>query len=214
MLTLVIDTATAAVTAGVLEVGESVEVLAEKVTVNGKAHGELLAPSIRLALTEAGFVTKDLRAIVAGVGPGPFTGLRVGLVTATALGHALGIPTYAVGTLDALGHGTVGRLLVATDARRKELYYGVYADGVPVTGPSVAKPADISGDYEAAVGAGAHLYPLGVPVLDEPLYPSVRAFGELAAERIRSGAPDEKLTPLYLRRPDAVPPGAPKPPRA
>ncbi|MBA3489506.1 MAG: tRNA (adenosine(37)-N6)-threonylcarbamoyltransferase complex dimerization subunit type 1 TsaB, partial [Longispora sp.] len=101
MLVLVTDTATAAVTAGLVSIGEPtgpgdipVEVLASRVTVDGKAHGELLAPSIAASLTEAGYTPKDLTAVIAGVGPGPFTGLRVGLVTATAMGHALGIPTY------------------------------------------------------------------------------------------------------------------------
>jgi tRNA threonylcarbamoyl adenosine modification protein YeaZ len=208
VLTLVLDTATPAVTAGLVTVGSSIEVLAEKVIVDSRAHGESLTPSISACLQQVGLTTRDLGAIVAGLGPGPFTGLRVGLVTAMSIGHALGIPSYGVGTLDALAYGTTGRLLVATDARRKELYFGVYANGHRLSGPNVAKPTDIPWEFDAAVGAGAHLYQnvLGVPVLDEPRYPSVRAFGELAADRIRGGAPSEKLTPLYLRRPDAVPP--------
>lgn len=214
MLVLVVDTATPAVTAGLVAVepaagGPAVELLASRVTIDGKAHGELLSPSIAACLAEARVTPRDLRAVVAGVGPGPFTGLRVGLATATAMGHALGTPTYGVMTLDALAWGTRGRLLVATDARRKELYFGIYEDGRRVSGPSVGKPADIEGVFTAAVGAGAHLYAdaLTAPVLDTPRFPDVQALATLAAERLLAGATGEKLTPLYLRRPDAVPPG-------
>ncbi|WP_027341751.1 tRNA (adenosine(37)-N6)-threonylcarbamoyltransferase complex dimerization subunit type 1 TsaB [Hamadaea tsunoensis] len=215
MLVLVVDTATPAITAALAEVTEEgTRVLAERVTVDGKAHGERLAPQIEAALTEAGVKPRDLAAIVAGTGPGPFTGLRVGLMTAAAMGNALGVPTYGVCSLDGLGAPLSGHALVATDARRKEVYWAVYADGVRVDGPHVDRPAEVSpGAATTAVGQGALVYAdvLGLPVPpDEPIYPSAFELARLAAPRILSGEPGERLVPLYLRRPDAVEPGARK----
>ncbi|BCJ37816.1 hypothetical protein Athai_53190 [Actinocatenispora thailandica] len=158
MLVLGVDTATAAVTAVLAEVtDDGVRELATEVTVGGQAHGERLAPAIETVLTATRHVPADLAAVVAGTGPGPFTGLRVGLVTATALGQTLAIPTYDVCTLDALGAAAgPGRVLVATDARRREIYWAVYLDGVRQTEPAVAKPADVAtGPAMAAGGAPA-----------------------------------------------------------
>ncbi|HKN96400.1 MAG TPA: tRNA (adenosine(37)-N6)-threonylcarbamoyltransferase complex dimerization subunit type 1 TsaB, partial [Pseudonocardiaceae bacterium] len=105
MIVLAIDTATPAVTAGVVRLdGAAVEQLAARVTVDPRAHGELLTPHIRAALADAGLGTGDVDAIVCGTGPGPFTGLRVGMVTAAALDHGLGRPVHGVCTLDAIAH--------------------------------------------------------------------------------------------------------------
>jgi tRNA threonylcarbamoyl adenosine modification protein YeaZ len=214
VLVLVVDTATPAVTAAVAELSapRAVALRAERVTVDARAHGELLAPAIEAVLAEVGAAPKDLAAIVAGVGPGPFTGLRVGLVTATAMAHVLEIPTYGVCTLDAFAHGTSGRLLVATDARRREVYWAEYADGRRLAGPSVSAPAAIETAATTATGDGAARYRdvLGLPVAG-PQYPPPAALAALAAERILARAGTEPLTPLYLRRPDAVPPGVRKP---
>ena len=105
-------------------------------------HGEHLAPLIEALLTDNGLVRQDLTAIAVGVGPGPFTGLRVGLVTARTLGYVLEIPVYGVCTLDviaieAIDTGAVtGDFLVATDARRKEVYLAAYDDhGRRLDGP-------------------------------------------------------------------------------
>jgi tRNA threonylcarbamoyl adenosine modification protein YeaZ len=205
VLVLVVDTATPAVTAAVVHVGDVVEVRASGVTVNGRAHGELLAPLVRDALAEAGTAPAGLAAIVAGVGPGPFTGLRVGLVTAAAMSHALGIPTYGVCSLDAFAVGVDGPLLVATDARRKEVYWATYQDGVRTAGPSVNSPSDVAvAEGAKAAGEGARRM-LGLPV--DVLYPPAAGLAALAARRVLATAPTEPLTPLYLRRPDAVPPG-------
>ncbi|MEV0268498.1 tRNA (adenosine(37)-N6)-threonylcarbamoyltransferase complex dimerization subunit type 1 TsaB [Hamadaea sp. NPDC050747] len=215
MLVLVVDTATPAITAAVAEVtATGVRIRAERVTVDGKKHGELLAPQIDAALAEAGVKPRELTAIVAGVGPGPFTGLRVGLMTATSIADALEIPTYAVCSLDGLGATTSGTALVATDARRREVYWAAYSDGERVDGPHVAKPADVGQTVaDHAVGEGARKYAdqLGLAVAPEaPDYPSAEWLARLAASRVRENAPSERLTPLYLRRPDAVEPGAPK----
>ena len=220
MLVLVVDSATPAITAAVVEVGTgAVTLRAERVSVDGRAHGELLAPGIEAVLREAGAAPGQLAAIVAGVGPGPFTGLRVGLVTAAAMGDALRVPTYGVCSLDALGGAVPAgeTTLAATDARRREVYWGVYRDGVRLAGPAVDRPGDLAGPIAdhgvtRAVGAGAALYAeaLGVPVLAEPRYPVALVLAEQAAARVRASAPGEPLTPLYLRRPDAVEPGARK----
>jgi tRNA threonylcarbamoyl adenosine modification protein YeaZ len=188
--------------------------VAERRTVDPRAHGERLAPEIAAVLAETGVRPADLAAIVAGTGPGPFTGLRVGLATAASMGQALGIPTYGVCSLDGLGRASgSGRVLVATDARRREVYYATYVDGVRAEGPEVGKPADVTGEFDRVVGEGGLKYGdvFGVPVEEHLLYPPGAALVALAAERIRAGAPGEPLTPLYLRRPDAVEPAARKP---
>ena len=72
----------------------------------------------------------EIDAVVVGCGPGPFTGLRIGMATAAAFGHALGVPVYGVCSLDAIGGQTTGEVLVVTDARRREIYWARYRDGV------------------------------------------------------------------------------------
>ncbi|MGC9666661.1 tRNA (adenosine(37)-N6)-threonylcarbamoyltransferase complex dimerization subunit type 1 TsaB [Planosporangium sp. 12N6] len=215
MLVVVVDSATPAVTAALAALRpDGVEILAQRVSVDARAHGELLAPAVRGVLGDAGVKPGELAAVVAGLGPGPFTGLRVGLVTAAALGHSLAIPTYGVCSLDALGWRQPGTVLAATDARRKELYWALYADGERITGPAVDRPDEVAGRAAAAgaervVGEGAEKYDLGLPA-GEPRYPSPEALAALAADRVRGRAPGEPLTPLYLRRPDATLPGQPR----
>lgn len=218
MLVLVLDTATPAVTTAVISVDDhAVTPMAARSTVDERAHGELLAPAIAAVLAEAGVGARDLDAIVAGVGPGPFTGLRVGLATAVAMSQALAVPAYGVCSLDAIGITAVATTLVATDARRREIYWAIYRDGRRLTPPAVDRPALVAeqlagGAVEVALGDGAHRYAavLGVPVLDEPRYPRAVALAQLAAERVLARAPAEALTPLYLRRPDAAEPRPPK----
>ena len=126
MLVLAIDTSSAAVSAALVEVGsDAVEVLAAHDVVNARGHGEYLAPMIAACLGDRR--PAALEAIVVGTGPGPFTGLRVGLVTAAVMSDVLGIPAYGVCSLDALADEP-GELLVATDARRKEVYWARYRD--------------------------------------------------------------------------------------
>ncbi|MEU5691276.1 tRNA (adenosine(37)-N6)-threonylcarbamoyltransferase complex dimerization subunit type 1 TsaB [Actinosynnema sp. NPDC020468] len=217
MLVLAVDTATPAVTAGVVELTPDAppRLLAKRVTVDAKAHGELLTPHVLGALADAGHTLADLDAIVVGAGPGPFTGLRVGMVTAGALGQALGRPVYPVPTQDAvaLDAASGAPLLVATDARRKEVYWAVYdARGRRVEGPHVDRAADVVGrsaafGVVAATGEGAELYAdtLGLPLLDAR-HPSPESLVAAVADRVLAGAEPDPLTPLYLRRPDAVEP--------
>jgi tRNA threonylcarbamoyl adenosine modification protein YeaZ len=186
-LILAIDTATPAVTAGVVRL-DGVEVLAERVTVDARAHAEQLTPNVLGALADAGLTVNDLDAVVVGCGPGPFTGLRVGMATAAAYGHALGIPVHGVCSLDAIGIHTAGDALVVTDARRREVYWARYRDGVRVEGPAVNAPADVPGADDA----------LARP----PVYPGVAGLVRAVADWTVAPAP---LIPLYLRRPDAKP---------
>ena len=209
MLVLALDTATPASTAALVEVtADGLRGIAERRTVDPRAHGERLAPEIAAILADHDVRPRELTAIVAGTGPGPFTGLRVGLATAASMAQALGIPTYGVCSLDGLGRAAgPGRVLVATDARRREVYWASYLDGVRVEGPEVGKPFLVT-SQDRVVGEGGLKYGdvFGVPVEEHLLYPPGAALVALAAERIREAAPSEPLTPLYLRRPDAVEP--------
>lgn len=211
MLVLATDTATPAVTAGVLRLGADgpPELLGSRVTVDARAHVELLMPSVRAALAEAGVGFGDLDALVCGAGPGPFTGLRVGMVTAAALGDALGIGVHPVCSLDGIAHEAGGPVLVVTDARRREVYWARYdAAGTRVDGPQVARPADVpTAGVTRAAGAAAALLDV---VAVAPEHPGPVGLVAVAAGALRSGAPPAALTPLYLRRPDAVEPGARK----
>jgi tRNA threonylcarbamoyl adenosine modification protein YeaZ len=212
---LAIDTSSPAVTAAVVTVGDTVVLAAHRAQLDARGHSELLSPSIADCLREVGIDASDLAAVVAGIGPGPYTGLRVGLVTAVAIADALGIPVYGACSLDAIGVAAADEpaLLVATDARRREVYWARYDRGRRVAGPAVDRPADIELDGIAAVaGAGGELYSDVWPNLRRrpERYPDPVPLVTLALDRLRSGAPSEPLSPLYLRRPDAVVPGAPK----
>ncbi|QZT58242.1 tRNA (adenosine(37)-N6)-threonylcarbamoyltransferase complex dimerization subunit type 1 TsaB [Mycolicibacterium sp. jd] len=201
-LVLAIDTATPAVTAGVLRVdGDAVEVLAEQVTVDARAHAERLTPNIVDALAAAAVSVDHLDAVVVGCGPGPFTGLRVGMATAAAFGHALGIPVRGVCSLDAIAAGSTGDVLVVTDARRREVYWARYRDGLRVDGPAVNAAVDVPGGADAVAGSPEHAALFELPRL-APVYPT--AAGLVAAVADWVSEPDP-LVPLYLRRPDAKP---------
>lgn len=200
MILLALDTATPAVTAGVVR-GDCV--LAEHVTVDARAHAETLTPNVLAALRDSKLKVTSLDAIVVGCGPGPFTGLRVGMATAAAFGHALGIPVHGVCSLDAIGVDTSGDALVVTDARRREVYWARYRDGVRTAGPCVDAPADVPYDGAAAVaGSPQHAEMFPLPRLD-PTYPTPLGLVRCVPDW---GAPPKPLVPLYLRRPDAKTP--------
>jgi tRNA threonylcarbamoyladenosine biosynthesis protein TsaB len=201
---LAFDTATPQVAVALYDEGE---ILAEHVSERTMKHGEQLAPLIDRVLREASAERHDVTAVAVGAGPGPFTGLRVGLVTARTLGYALEIPVYAVCTLDALAVEAVdtgvvtGPFAVATDARRKEVYLATYSEsGDRVTGPVVAKPGTLATDGPV-VGEGALLYPADFPTAVGPVRPSAGWLARTVAEE-RAELLDPE--PLYLRRPDAV----------
>ena len=197
---LVIDTATPAVTAAVVVRGAGIEVAGERITLDARAHAETLTPNVVAALADAGMAMADLDAVVVGCGPGPFTGLRVGMATAAAYGHALNLPVHGVCSLDAIGIQTTGAVLVVTDARRREVYWAQYRDGVRVEGPDVAAAVDVPiADAECVAGSPDHAEFFGLPVIG-PAYPTTT--GLVAAVADWDDQP-EPLVPLYLRRPDA-----------
>jgi tRNA threonylcarbamoyl adenosine modification protein YeaZ len=209
---LAFDTATSRVTValhdGERTVAEYVadEALAQK---TGR-HGELLAPAIENVLGQVGAIPQDVTAVAVGVGPGPFTGLRVGLVTARTMALALDIPVYGVCTLDVLAAEAVDAgledFLVATDARRKEVYLASYDGGARVDGPVVLKPADAA-TQRLVVGRGGALYPEAFPHRSGPDLPRASVLCDVVAgERYELLDPE----PLYLRRPDAMEPRPPK----
>jgi tRNA threonylcarbamoyl adenosine modification protein YeaZ len=212
VLVLAIDTATPAITAGIVELtADRIVQRSARVTVNARAHAELLTPGVLAACEQAGVKLAALDAVVTGAGPGPFTGLRVGMVTAAAFGDALDIPVHGVGTLDAIAADAVGEpLVVVTDARRREVYWAAFdAAGARIAGPAVEAPDLLVArlpELGAIAAAGGKAEVTGLPVRG-PEGPSPAGLVAVAAAALRSGAAPAPLEPLYLRRPDAVPPG-------
>jgi tRNA threonylcarbamoyl adenosine modification protein YeaZ len=207
VLVLAFDTATPAVTVALRD--ESA-VLAERTVVDARRHGELLAPGIAAVLSAAGCEAAEVTAIAVGVGPGPFTGLRVGLVTARALGDALQVPVNGVCSLDILAYAGKldGAYAVATDARRREVYWARYSGLARTEGPYVDRPGQAAVQTAGlpVVGAGALLYPDDFRDAREPRFP----LASVLAEWVAVGLPTLPPEPLYLRRPDAVEPAARK----
>lgn len=219
---LALDTSSAASAAVVADDGRT---LATRSSGEPRRHAELLTPLIESVLTEAGVDRTELTGIVAGTGPAPFTGLRVGLVTARTLGLALDVPVHGVSSLDALALAAADgarEVLVVTDARRKEVYWARYRTVVGsvelVDGPGVDTPAAVAeriGDA-LVVGPGTSLYPellvagADLPELDPADLARValaRLAEGLAASAglpLPEGAVQLPTDPLYLRRPDAV----------
>jgi tRNA threonylcarbamoyl adenosine modification protein YeaZ len=200
---LTFDTATPRVA---VALHDGSDVVAELEAERAMKHGEQLAPLVDAVMRQVGVVRQDLTAIGVGVGPGPFTGLRVGLVTARTLAFVLEIPVYGVCTLDVLAveavdTGAVDRdFVVATDARRKEVYLASYdADGARLDGPVVDKPAELATDVPV-VGEGALLYPEAFPLAVGPQRPSAGWLARVVTEE-RAELLDPE--PMYLRRPDA-----------
>jgi len=200
VLVLALDTATPTLVVGLARwsADAGTEVLAERAVPSGNRHAELLTPTIQDVVSQGGARVPDLAAVVVGLGPGPFTGLRVGVVTAAALGDAVGVPVHGVCSLDAIGDGERS---VVTDARRKELHWARYdTEGRRVAGPGVDRPEDapvtgpVVGDVRFAERLGR-----------EVLAADVTTAGLLRAAAPLFGTPPAPLEPLYLRRPDAVP---------
>ncbi len=178
MLILALDTSSS-VGAALLD-GE--RLLAAEQHHDPRRHGELLAPAVSAVLAAAGVDRRELGAVAVGVGPAPFTGLRVGVATALVLGEALGIPVHGVGSLDALAatalaagrQSLAGGFVVAADARRREVHWArIAVDDAsdPLSGwrrtggPAVAAPTDVPAEGLPAVGRGAELYREALPGL-------------------------------------------------
>ncbi|MDY3128178.1 MAG: tRNA (adenosine(37)-N6)-threonylcarbamoyltransferase complex dimerization subunit type 1 TsaB [Corynebacterium sp.] len=223
MRALTLDTATPDLVAGIVTDGQ---VAAETIVKDTKLLSEQLMPSID-ALPGA---YAELDVIIAGCGPGPFTGLRVGMATAQALGQALHIPVVGVCTHDAIAWKVAqtasGRALVATDARRKEIYFAFYelADGCArrVSEPDVVRPEELvlPRTWEAidVINVPAHIAPRlpewtreqSVHIVDDSPVPAGIFHAAEAAGLLEqlSESSAQPLEPLYLRRPDAKEPAA------
>ncbi len=230
MLVLAIDTSTPVVSAGIARVPlpselmaaatppTPVAVLAERSVADPFAAAEQLMPLVSAALAGAGTTLKALDAVVVGVGPGPFTGLRVGIATAAALGDGLARPVHGVGSHHAIALSVAeppGAFLVITDARRREVYASAYQAGRPIGGPVVLPPAALPEFIEqlpappvAVSGAGAELVDLDLPRL--PIGSLSHGLVLAAGLALVTGAVPGPLTPRYLRRPDATEPGTVK----
>jgi tRNA threonylcarbamoyladenosine biosynthesis protein TsaB len=178
-------------------------------------HGELLAPAIAEVLSEAAVDRGELTDVAVGVGPGPYTGLRVGIMTARTLVAALPVRLHGVCSLDVLAaaarRGIDGPLAVATDARRKEVYWARYDEaGHRISGPAVDRPAELAAQLPTGlpvVGRGARLYADVLGAVDGPVDPDAGVLADLVVrDAVTRLAPE----PLYLRRPDVRVPGAPK----
>ena len=217
MLLLAFDTATPAVTAAL---HDGSRVLAADTVVSSRRHGELLAAMIEKVLADGGAARGDLDAVAVGTGPGPYTGLRAGLVTARVLSSALGVPAVGVCTLDVIARAAApaagGRdFIVAADARRKEGYWARYDPAARrIRGPAVSQPAELAAaeltEPCPVAGEGPVLYPElgGDPI--RPRYPEAASLAEIALQSLAEHLPDQPPEPLYLRRPDAREPGKPK----
>lgn len=191
--------------------------LASRSTDDSRRHAEVIGPFLAEVLTEAGVTPAEVTGVVAGMGPGPFTGLRVGIAAARTFAAARGVPFLPLVSHDAVAadqpqtdqpqtdQPPTGPFVVLTDARRREVYWSAYdADGVRVAGPGLAKPADLDEAIRASRPEAASWERVTAVAI-----PAWR-LGALAAERLASGAPFADDTPLYLRDPDVTMPGAPK----
>ncbi|WP_296666735.1 tRNA (adenosine(37)-N6)-threonylcarbamoyltransferase complex dimerization subunit type 1 TsaB [Demequina sp.] len=173
--------------------------LAARSAFNPRGHAELLSGLIEEALTEAVAARDSIERIVVGTGPAPFTGLRVGLMTARMLGRVWGVPVEGVCSLDAIGAERGGDVTVVADARRKEVYWAAYRDGERVEGPAVSAPGDVRVSGVVA-GRGGLLYPDAFPgAVDADPDP---AWLVRVAAGLRERGVEMPTEPLYLRRPD------------
>jgi tRNA threonylcarbamoyl adenosine modification protein YeaZ len=181
-------------------------VLAERSSADTRGHAEIVGRLIRECLDESGIAVTSLSGVAAGMGPGPFTGLRVGIAAARAFAFGAGRPVVPVVSHDAIAFGLVVPTLVVTDARRREVYWSAYAgtdaEGLPirVSGPALAKPAELEHDvpdFGAYTRLDAELVSAAsVGLLAESLFLHKRAF-----------AGDDAL---YLRSPDVTMSAGPK----
>jgi tRNA threonylcarbamoyl adenosine modification protein YeaZ len=204
-------------------------VLAEATEIDTRRHAEVVGELIATCLDVAGVEPGDLSAVIAGMGPGPFTGLRVGIAAARAFAFGAGKPCLPLISHDAIAFERLGGparvtggpvpaeptpLLVVTDARRREVYWSAYAGldsaGLPVRlgAPGLAKPAGL----DEAVGSSCGPAFVASATRTDPAATTVSAaaLGLLGETLYAHGRPFAADEPLYLRSPDVTVPGAPK----
>ena len=218
MLLLAIDTATDGVA---VAVHDGTTLLASRRAGDARHHNEVLVPTVAEVLAEAGRGRTEVTDVAVGVGPGPFTGLRVGIATARTLALAWGARVHGACSLDAIAleaaaGGLRGEFLVATDARRREVHTARYLaddDGVRRTaGPDVVAPAAVDRAGLPVVGRGTQLHPDALGPASAPFDVDGGFAARLVVDALAGRGGLELLPPepLYLRRPDASEPGARK----
>lgn len=204
---LALDTCLTACSAALLD-GETV--LAARSEAMPRGHQERLAPLVQELMAEAGVGFPALTRIGVTVGPGSFTGLRVGLAFAKGLSSALSIPCVGVGALEALAFGQSGFVVAVIDARREQVYVQMFGDGVALMAPDALSAADAAARLaELYHGGPATLIGSGAPLL-APALPSASVLtpdgpDPVAVARLAQRGPDplKPPRPLYLRAPDA-----------
>jgi tRNA threonylcarbamoyl adenosine modification protein YeaZ len=215
VLALGIDTSTPMVS---VALADDDLLLARRDELAENMHGEVLAVLVDDVFRTAGASVADLGAIGVGLGPGPFTGLRVGIMTAAAMSDALGIPAYGMCSLDTITDLSADDKLyaVVSDARRRQVYWAVYTEvGRRVEGPEISTPDDLAAHLRGRVRrltgpAAQRLSQFSDLTIGEPRWPDASALAADALVHAGGGDEPTPLTPLYLRRPDAREPGPPK----
>ena len=205
MVVLGLDTCLDACSAAVVEGGRTLARAAEPMS---RGHQERLAPLAEMVVAQAGLAFNRIARVGVTVGPGSFTGLRVGLAFAKGLGQALDIPVVGVGTLTALAYGLPGLAVAAIDARRGQVYLQIFEAGSPLTPPEAlsleaafACLAEVVGASPfALVGSGAALI---APSAPNASVVSPAWADPAAVARIAAGRDATPPRPLYLRAPDA-----------
>jgi tRNA threonylcarbamoyl adenosine modification protein YeaZ len=178
-------------------------VASESYDANSMQHAEQIGIQIQQGLEAAKKKSSDVTAVAVGVGPGPFTGLRVGIAAAKMFAEGISAPIYGVGSLDAIAFANPldQPTLVLTDARRSEVFFGLYqgktSAGVPkaLLGPGVKKQAEL----EVQLKAAGHSYLLANTQV------SAANLGLLALAQLAEGTANTSVVANYLRAPDAVP---------
>jgi len=178
-------------------------VASESYDANSMQHAEQIGIQIQNGLEAAKKKSTDVTVVAVGVGPGPFTGLRVGIAAAKMFAEGISVPLIGVGSLDAIvfAESLEKPTLVLTDARRSEVFFGLYqgksAAGVPksLIGPGVKKQAEL----EVQLQAAGHSYVLANTQV------SAAKLGLLALAQLAEGTASTSVVANYLRAPDAVP---------
>ncbi|HIT76895.1 MAG TPA: tRNA (adenosine(37)-N6)-threonylcarbamoyltransferase complex dimerization subunit type 1 TsaB [Candidatus Avipropionibacterium avicola] len=186
------------------------QVLASRVVTDSRAHVEQLTPSVRSVLDEAGLGLSEVDLVVIGMGPGPFTGLRVGIVTGWTLASTAGIARHEICSLDVVaaqwgdtecGEGRAEEYVVCSDARRKELYWAQYRGAERIVGPQVSLPSELPDLPTVGPGVEHYADELGDRVVDGPRHLDPAVMAVVGPQLAAAGS-----EPLYLRRPDAAEP--------
>jgi tRNA threonylcarbamoyladenosine biosynthesis protein TsaB len=212
---LVVDTSTNRIAVALLQFGKPAVVAIKD---DGLRHAEFCAQLIKQVIDESGLLSPELGGIICGIGPGPFTGLRVGIVSAQTISYALNIPVYGICSHDALAFEYVSKngnkeFTVVTDARRKEVYWTQYQGIRRISTPRVSKLEEVPNNFPLVINEGLDPVALGNAAIEAFNRSEIREEIKSFATDSSSGdgsivaLPRQVLLPpipLYLRRPDAL----------